>query len=154
MKESDTLEFIVPVSVLYWDYNGKVKTGRIYVNKYIVSNTVELFKGLFKQKFPICSIDSSFNRPDFELIRDNITTGYNFRKVEGKDIWSKHAYGTAIDINPKDNPANPTNFGEYYNYSPTIGIITPEVVSIAKSCGFLWGGEIFNTFFDPHHFEI
>ena len=154
MEESEICRFIVPVHVLYIGYDGNVKQGKICVNIHIASNVADLFNKLLKQKFPINSIEPSYNRPDTELIQNNISTGYNFRKVAGTDKWSKHAYGKAIDINPKDNPASPTKFAEYYNYTPTHGVITPEVVSIAESCGFSWGGYIFGKFYDPHHFEI
>ena len=34
----------------------------------------------------------------------NNTSGYNCRRVAGSAAWSDHAYGTAIDINPVQNP--------------------------------------------------
>jgi hypothetical protein len=34
----------------------------------------------------------------------NNTSGYICRRVAGRHIWSAHAYGAAIDINPAQNP--------------------------------------------------
>ena len=33
-----------------------------------------------------------------------VTAGYNCRPVGGTDVWSEHAYGVAVDINPLQNP--------------------------------------------------
>ena len=34
----------------------------------------------------------------------NNTSAFNCRKVAGSSSWSMHAYGTAIDVNPMQNP--------------------------------------------------
>ena len=36
----------------------------------------------------------------------------------------------------------------------TKGVIDEKVVDIFKKWGFSWGGEIFNKFWDSHHFEV
>ena len=37
------------------------------------------------------------------MAADN-TSAFNGRKVPGIDVWSQHAYGRAIDVNPLENP--------------------------------------------------
>lgn len=145
---------IVDVGITYYDFNGDIQTGILQVHKDIVEATKRVFHKLFNLKFPIYKVSPSFNRPDRDIILDNHTTGYNYRKVDGKDILSNHAYGRAIDINPKNNPAKPSSMPEVYDESIEIGKITPEIVEVFKSEGFQWGGEIFGDFYDAHHFQI
>lgn len=145
---------IVSLSIDYIDYNGEKKTGTIEVNKNIAENILGVFKDLYEMKFPINKIDKSYQRPDEDIIMDNITTGYNFRFVMGTDKLSKHAKGYAIDLNPKVNPAKPSKISHVYDESIEKGKITPEVITLFKKWGFKWGGEIFGNFWDSHHFEI
>lgn len=145
---------IVDVNIQYYDFNGDIQEGILQVHKDIVEPTKKVFSKLFEMEFPINKISPSFNRPDRDIIIDNHTTAYNFRKVAGKDVLSNHAYGRAIDINPKNNPAKPSSMAEIYDESIEQGKITPEIVGVFKDEGFRWGGEIFGDFKDDHHFEM
>ena len=40
---------------------------------------------------------------DRSMAADN-TSAFNCRRVEQSTSWSQHAYGRAIDINPRENP--------------------------------------------------
>ena len=145
---------ISSLSIDYIDYNGEKQTGTIEVNKNIAENVLGVFKDLYEIKFPINKIDKSYQRPDEDIIMDNITTGYNFRFVMGTDKLSKHAKGYAIDLNPKVNPAKPSKISHVYDETIEKGKITTEVINLFKKWGFKWGGEIFGNFWDSHHFEI
>lgn len=145
---------IVSLDINYIDYDGQEKIGTIEVNKNIVDNVLGAFGDLYKIKFPIYKIDKSYQRPDEDIIMDNITTGYNFRYVMGTKKLSKHAKGYAIDLNPKVNPAKPSKISHVYDESIEKGKITHQVIGIFKKWGFKWGGEIFGDFWDSHHFEI
>lgn len=37
-------------------------------------------------------------------MKDNNTSGFNYRIVKGSKVLSAHSYGMAIDINPMQNP--------------------------------------------------
>ena len=37
-------------------------------------------------------------------LNDNNTSAFDCRGVTGGSSWSEHSYGTAIDINPRQNP--------------------------------------------------
>lgn len=145
---------IVSLSIDYIDYNGEKQTGIIEVNRDIADNILGVFNDLYMMKFPINKIDKSYQRPDENIIIDNITTGYNFRFIMGTDKLSKHAKGYAIDLNPKVNPAKPSKISHVYDETIERGKITPEIVTLFKKWGFKWGGEIFGDFWDSHHFEI
>ena len=145
---------IVSLLIEYIDYNEEKQTGTIEVNKNIAENVVGVFKDLYEIKFPINKIDKSYQRPDEDIIMDNITTGYNFRFVMCTDKLSKHAKGYAIDLNPKVNPAKPSKISHVYDETIERGKITPDIINLFKKWGFKWVGEIFGDFWDSHHFKI
>jgi len=145
---------IVDITLQYYDFDGEICEGILQVNKNIEDQTREVFQRLFDIKFPINKISPSFGRSDRDIIIANHTTSYNFRTVLGKNTLSNHAYGVAIDLNPKNNPASPSKMSEIYDESIEQGKITPEIIKIFKDEGFEWGGEIFGNFKDNHHFEI
>lgn len=152
-SKEDIEKEIVSLEIDYIDYDGNHQTGTLEVNENIAENTLGAFNDLYEIGFPINKIDKSHQRPDEDIILDNITTAYNFRYVMGTKTLSKHAKGYAIDLNPKVNPAKPSQMSHVYDESIKTGEITKEVVDIFKKWGFKWGGEIFNNFWDSHHFE-
>ncbi len=93
----------------------------------------------------------------FEKVNTEITaanTGYAFRQV-GTYSWrtknipgqnsselSTHSFGITIDINPDTNPYTTANTHD----------IPPEIVTIFKNNGFIWGGD-WSPQHDWMHFE-
>lgn len=154
MSKEDIEKDIISIQVEYINYNYHKEFGFIKVNRLIKEQTKSVFNELFKIGFPINKIDYSYNYDDEYIIDKNITTGYNFRYVSGKNKLSKHAFGMAIDLNPKVNPSKPSIISHIYDYDSQIGKIDKNIVDIFKSYGFKWGGEIFSNFYDPHHFEF
>jgi hypothetical protein len=73
---------------------------------------------------------------------------YNPRYIRGDGkVWSYHAYGQAVDINPSQFPA--VKGRERYE----LPFWFECLVYIFKFYGFRWGGD-WRTIFDPMHFEI
>ncbi len=68
------------------------------------------------------------------MASDN-TSAFNCRPVSGTTTFSEHSYGTAIDINPKENPYTTVALD-----TKVKGSIT-AAVNIMKTYGFKWGGE-------------
>ena len=61
---------------------------------------------LYRRKYPIRRmrlVDAFGSDDDRSMAADN-TSGFNCRFVSGTTRWSRHAYGTAIDLNPIENP--------------------------------------------------
>jgi len=117
------------INVSYHDFNGAVEQGTLVVHKSIAPQTVDAFQALFNQKFPIHSIRpiDEYQGMDASSVAADNTSAFNCRPVSGTSVLSQHAYGTAIDINPKENT----------NVKNTL---TAAVVSIMKNFGFQWGG--------------
>jgi hypothetical protein len=68
---------------------------------------------------------------------------WNKRMIAGTNIPSNHAWPTAIDINPKNNP---------YTHGALITDIPHRVVEIFMRYDFRWGGN-YNSVKDAMHFE-
>lgn len=71
--------------------------------------------------------------------------GQNTRKIAGSSRWSLHAYGLAIDINPKQNPF--TNGRKVTNLPRGVG-------KLAARYGLVWGGNWKGGTKDTMHFSI
>ena len=57
-------------------------------------------------RFPIRSlrtVDEFGGSDDDSMAADN-TSAFNCRDAVGGSGWSQHAYGKAIDVNPRENP--------------------------------------------------
>jgi hypothetical protein len=67
--------------------------------------------------------------------------GYNCRKVTGGTTYSIHAYGLAIDVNPKNNPYQ----------APLRTDMPADFVAIWEKHGWGWGGRYSKP--DPMHFS-
>lgn len=158
------------VTVKYYNYKGKVKTGELIVNKLIAQDIVEIFYELYEMKYPVRRmklVDEYDASDDKSMAADN-TSSFNYRIIAGsKNSLSMHALGLAIDINPKINPCVggargivPPN-GKVYaernvnkckgKYAANMIHKGDAVYNIFKKHGFSWGGE-WNNMKDYQHF--
>jgi hypothetical protein len=46
----------------------------------------------------------AFGASDAKSMSVDNTSAFNCRDVRGSSVWSQHAYGRAIDIDPRENP--------------------------------------------------
>lgn len=152
VKRSDLRD----VSVLHYDFDSKVRVGRIICHKLIAQDILEIFRELYEIGYQIESIlpVDNFGGDDNESMKANNTSCFNYRSTPGGSRLSYHAYGTAIDINPLYNPyVRKTRSGavvlpeEGKRYADRSvrqkGMIQPgdECVAIFKKHGFTWGGD-------------
>ncbi|MFB2553995.1 M15 family metallopeptidase [Ciceribacter sp. sgz301302] len=68
--------------------------------------------------------------------------GYSYRNVAGTNNLSRHAFGEAVDINPRQNPWS-NNFQTD---------LPPNINEIAKRNGLMWGGNWRKP--DTMHFQV
>jgi hypothetical protein len=98
---------------------------------------------------------AAFRAVDADIKAAGIT--YRFKRVEtychryvrgyeAEELWSLHAFGVAVDINPDENPMR--DDGVLQTDLP------PEVVAIFKRHGFRWLGESSGRRKDAMHFEL
>ena len=146
------------LTLRYWGFDGRVHQGPMVVNALVANDVVRVFRRLFRARFPISDLHlANRYRPG---VRDDprstadFTDGYNCRPVVTargpKPIWSEHAYGLAIDINPLQNPyvaaggyVYDVHARRYRNRSLHLpGMIHPGdvVVRAFAGIGWKWGG--------------
>jgi D-alanyl-D-alanine carboxypeptidase len=90
----------------HWGFDGKARTGRLVVHRDVARDLVQVFRDLYAARFPIrrMVLVDVYGGSDFRSIEADNTSAFNCRFVEGTTRWSNHAYGTAIDVNPIENP--------------------------------------------------
>lgn len=90
----------------HWDFEGRTRTGRLVVHRDVARDLVGVFRELYAARFPIRRmwLIDAYDGSDFRSIEADNTSAFNCRYVDGTTRWSNHAYGTAIDVNPIENP--------------------------------------------------
>lgn len=101
------LDDLRTVSVSYRGFDGKDHAdGRIVVHKDVATAVQGIFRKLYLASFPIRKIVpvEAFRADDTLVMQADNSSGFNCRQVTGGATYSEHAYGRAIDINPRENP--------------------------------------------------
>jgi hypothetical protein len=162
-----TCERLKLVSFSYVDFNGTAKTdGRIVVLDAISQQVLDLFNELRSSHFPIerAELMDVYNGNDDASMDNNNTSSFNDRTIAGSDRISLHAYGAAIDINPRQNPfiaregeavvIKPAIGGDYLQRSKPFPGMAEQAVPVFARHGFaIWGGEWKNPK-DYQHFQL
>lgn len=100
----DDLRMIV---VDHWGFDRAVHVGRMVVHREHAAALVGVFRELFARRFAIERMEpvDAYGSDDHRSMAANNTSAFNCREVAGRPgVWSRHAYGTAIDLNPIQNP--------------------------------------------------
>ena len=154
--------------IKHYDLQGKVHEGEMICNKRIANDLIDIFKELYRQKYPIESVKliDEFGADDDKSMRANNTSCFCYRRVEGYNKLSNHSMGMAVDINPLYNPlykrysngkelVQPSNAKRYcdrkasFNYKIVKGDL---LYRLFINHGFEWGGN-WRSKKDYQHFE-
>jgi len=94
------------LNVAYWDYTGQRRTGNLVLHHSVVTQVRDVFRALYDTRFQVARIRhiDHYGADDDRSMAANNTSAFNCRTVAGTSTWSEHSYGTAIDINPVQNP--------------------------------------------------
>ena len=95
------------VRVSYRSFDGGAHVGALVVHRRVARDVVSVFRRLYVAGFPIRRMTpvSAFRGSDDASMAADNTSGFNCRRAVGSaGGWSEHAYGTAIDVNPVENP--------------------------------------------------
>ncbi len=147
------------ISVEYFSFDEKLHLGQILIHKDLANDLKEIFRVIKEKKFPIGKVIpiNHYNWADVHSMNDNNTSAYNYRFVTGTKVLSSHAFGRAIDINPKLNPQ--VKKGKYFpvesKYDVTVvGTIAANsfLVKEFTKRGWKWGG-FWKSTKDYQHFE-
>ncbi|GII77643.1 hypothetical protein Sru01_26250 [Sphaerisporangium rufum] len=152
------------VTMTYWGFDKKAHTGELIVNSAVTDDVTAIFRRLYEWRYPIARMRpvDAYRGSDFDSIEAANTSAFNCRAVTGGTGWSKHSYGRAIDLNPRENPwvepdgsvahGNARKFARRPLQAP--GVINPgdRVVRLFAKYGWEWGG-LFAGAKDYQHFS-
>lgn len=153
------------VDLDYLGFDAQPHRGSLVVHEDLVAQVVEAFDRLYRLHYPIATMRTveQYAGADDELsMRDNNTSAFNCRGIPGSRSWSLHAYGKAVDVNPRLNPYidrtgvyQPANAGAFVDRTRTEpGMLhagDPAVRAFTER-GWRWGG-YWRTPIDYQHFE-
>lgn len=161
------------VTFSYWDFSGlSHDDGRLVVLDAVAPSVERIVRTLYDRKFPLAQAVplEAFSGDDAKSMAADNTSAFNMRRVADTDRLSLHAYGTAIDVNPVQNPyltfagavvtVSPSQGASYLNRSsfrsgkPARQGLAEEVVDVFAENGFIvWGGD-WDAPIDYQHFDI
>ena len=152
----------------HFDAEKKEHVGEMVCNKAIANDLLEIFRELYRQKYPIQRIRliDDYEAEDERSMRDNNTSCFCYRKVSGTTKLSKHATGMAVDVNTLYNPyvrtgkngrriVEPATAVKYVDRSKSFPykIVKGDLLyRLFIRHGFKWGGS-WRTVKDWQHFE-
>lgn len=152
----------------HFDAEKKEYVGEMVCNKAIANDIVEIFRELYRQKYPIQRIRliDDYEADDEQAMRDNNTSSFCYRKISGSSKLSKHATGMAVDVNTLYNPyvrsgkdghriVEPVTATKYVDRRKSFPykIVKGDLLyRLFIQHGFKWGGS-WRTMKDWQHFE-
>jgi D-alanyl-D-alanine carboxypeptidase len=160
---------LLRVSVHGW--RGRVRTGELVVNRRAVGPLTRAFRALYAARFPIRHMRSrDFYGPERGRPADgDVTAAFECRQAvpspctgaTGTGTWSNHAYGLAVDVNPRENPyvgcgqsRDPTAQAYRDRGNRRRGMVGPRVVAAFARAGWGWGGSWTGNTKDYMHFSF
>ena len=164
--ECPSREELKLLSIPFVNFGGNEELGEMVVAASVADGVLSLFADIYAASFPIASMRliDRFGGDDYASMDANNSSAFNYREIVGGTGLSEHSFGTAIDINPVQNPyvfdgnilpaagkpyADPAN-----RLASVPGMIVADgpVVEAFKRIGWHWGGEWDNKK-DYHHFS-
>jgi D-alanyl-D-alanine carboxypeptidase len=158
------------LTVSHWGFDGKQHSGQLVVNGAAARPLARAFGRLYGLRFPIRHMQlTDMYGPKRDRPRDNDVTGaFDCRQAvpspctggSGTGTWSMHAYGLAVDVNPRENPyvgcgqSRDPAAKPYFNRSRHLrGMVTPRAIGAFRSIGWGWGGAWTGDTKDYMHFS-
>lgn len=140
------------VRATYVDFHGRSRQGAVVVADRYADGMLKVLRRLWAKGFPIRRMEliDRYGGDDHRSMGHDNTSAFNCRFVNGTTRWSQHAYGAAIDINPRENPyvsgsfVSPPEGEPFADRSPRRpgmifrrGVVTG---SFERVLGWRWGG--------------
>jgi hypothetical protein len=156
------------LSVTYRGFDGRSHRGQLVVNRRAGRPLAGVFRRLYANRFPIRHMRfADFYGPRRERPED-VTASFECRQAvpspctggRGTGTWSMHAYGLAIDINPRENPyvgcgqsRDPTAQSYRDRSRRRPGMIGGRTVRAFATIGWSWAGAWAGDTKDYMHFS-
>ena len=90
----------------HWGFDGLIRHGEMVVAQSAAAEVLEAFGDIYDARFPIerMVLIHTYDGDDDASMDANNTSAFNCREITGGGALSQHSYGTAIDVNPVQNP--------------------------------------------------
>ena len=142
------LDDLVSIRLDYIGFDGAAHDGVVVAHRRLANEIVEIFRELFAAKFKIERMQPYEDFPVGEYAASNDTVGFYCRPAQDDPkVFSSHAYGISVDINPMTNPYHdPRGWwpagsdGERDRSAPGLLTAESEAVKIFMRHGWIWGG--------------
>jgi hypothetical protein len=95
------------VTLRYVGFDRRTHRGRLVVHADVAEKVVGIFRRLYQVPFLIrqMRLVDYYGADDRTSMEHDNTSAFNCRWRAGQPgVWSQHAYGRAIDVNPVENP--------------------------------------------------
>ena len=157
------------LSYRYHGFDKETHIGQIVVNAKVAHPLATVFAKLYRMRFPIRDGAFSSVYGPHPWQSGDVTASFECRNAGASPCsssttthhWSMHAYGEAVDIDPRENPyvgcgmTRDKTARSYRNRSwHRPGMVTPAVRAAFASIGWGWGGSWFGSTKDYMHFSI
>jgi hypothetical protein len=153
------------LQVSHRGFDADPHRGELVVHRRVAGRILDVMRSLYRHRFPIRRMKpiDAYGGDDRRSMAADNTSGFNCRFVAGRPgVWSQHAYGRAIDINPIENPyvsgshVSPPEGRPYADRSRDAkGMIHrgDHVVRAFRRAGWEWGGSWPGATKDYQHFS-
>jgi hypothetical protein len=152
------------LNVAFVDFGGERHVGKLVVHRRWAREIVHVFRELYDARFPIrrMRLVDAYGADDMISMRHDNTSAFNCRWRGGVCCtWSMHAYGKAVDIDPRENPyigswgVSPPNGAAYVDRTdrrPGMIFRHSRIWRAFHAIGWGWGGSWASTK-DYQHFS-
>jgi D-alanyl-D-alanine carboxypeptidase len=156
------------LTVSHLGFDRRTHQGQLIVNKSATGPLSSAFRTMYRNRFPIRHMRfRDFYGPKHQRPND-VTAAFECRQAvpspctggSGTGTWSNHAYGLAVDINPRENPyvgcgqSNDPTARSYRNRGrKRPGMIGGRTVRAFAAAGWEWGGSWSGNTKDYMHFS-
>jgi hypothetical protein len=158
------------LTVTYRGFDRRAHTGQLVVNRHATRPLTGAFRQLYRLRFPIRHMRfADYYGPLRERPRDrDVTASFECREAvpspctagQPTGTWSMHAYGLAVDINPRENPYvgcgqshDPAARSYRDRSNRRRGMVNSRVVRAFGAVGWGWGGAWSGNTKDYMHFS-
>ena len=95
------------IRLRYWGFDRQAHMGRLVVHADVARRVAGIFGRLYELSYPIrrMRLVDAYGADDRTSMEHDNTSAFNCRWRAGQPgVWSQHAFGRAIDVNPVENP--------------------------------------------------
>lgn len=158
------------LTVTHWGFDGKARRGQLIAHEEVAGPLRRVFRRLYELRFPIRHLSVDIYEPGRTLpAHGDVSGSFECRQSvpspcvggDASGRWSNHAYGYAVDLNPRENPyvgcgmvRDPTRAAYVTRKRLLKGMVTPAVVRAFSSIGWGWGGSWSGDTKDYMHFSV